>query len=186
MIADTGFRTVVVSLQGDHVAPIRNMLLLLQAGVLLLLVIGAANLINLLLIRSNGRIKELAVRLAMGASWQHIVGEVLVETTLIVVLGGLLGISLGASGIHLIASVAADKLPLGARIVFDARLAVEALFASLILGLIVALPVAWFHLADRCSFGQQWFCSYGCFLRFWWFGCFGRHTSGLCLLVAGF
>src|SRR6267154_4026028 len=66
MIADAGFRSLVVPLHADHVATIRPTLLLLEAGVLVLLLIGTVNLVNLLLIRTSGRIKELAVRQALG------------------------------------------------------------------------------------------------------------------------
>ena len=49
MMADAGFRSVIVPLHADHVAAIRPTLLLLQAGALALLLIGAVNLVNLLL-----------------------------------------------------------------------------------------------------------------------------------------
>ena len=71
---------MVVSLHGDQVAAVRPILLLLQAGVLALLLIGAVNLVNLLLIRASGRLKELAVRQALGASRRRMMMEILVET----------------------------------------------------------------------------------------------------------
>jgi hypothetical protein len=80
MIADAGFRSLVVPLRADHVAAVRPTLLLLEAGVLVLLLIGAVNLVNLLLIRASGRVKELAVRQALGAGWRYVVSEVVVET----------------------------------------------------------------------------------------------------------
>ncbi len=83
MIADAGFRSLVVPLRADHVATVRPTLLLLEAGVLVLLLIGAVNLVNLLLIRASGRVKELAVRQALGAGWRYLVSEVVVETTLL-------------------------------------------------------------------------------------------------------
>jgi predicted permease len=83
MIADAGFRSLVVSLHADHVAAIRPTLLLLQAGAIALLLIGAVNLVNLLLVRASGRVKELAVRQALGASRGYVVSEVVVETTLL-------------------------------------------------------------------------------------------------------
>ena len=101
MIADAGFRSIVVPLHADHVEAIRPTLLLLQAGVLALLLIGAVNLVNLLLIRASGRVKELAVRQALGASRRHVVSEVIVETMLLAVFGGLLGLAVGAWGIRL-------------------------------------------------------------------------------------
>ena len=130
MIADAGFRSLVVPLHADHVAAIRPTLLLLEAGVLVLLLIGAVNLVNLLLVRASGRVKELAVRQALGASRGYVVSEVVVETTLLTLVGGLLGLAVGAGGIHLLRVLGADRLPLGGRIAFDARLALVALVGS--------------------------------------------------------
>ena len=146
MIADAGFRSLIVPLHADHVAAIRPTLLLLEAGVLVLLLIGAVNLVNLLLIRANGRVKELAVRLALGASHGYIVSETLVETTLLTLAGGILGLAVSASGIHLLRVLGADRLPLGSRIAFDARLALAGLVSAIFLGIVLAAPIAWFNL----------------------------------------
>jgi predicted permease len=146
MIADAGFRMVVDSMHGDHVKAIRPTLLFLQAGVLVLLLIGTVNLVNLLLIRASGRVKQMAIRLAMGAGKRHIVGEVLVETVLITLLGGLFGLVVGAAGINLLHVLGADKLPLGTLVVFDARIAIAALVGSLAIGIVVALPIAWYNV----------------------------------------
>ena len=146
MMADAGFRSIVVQLHADHVASIRPTLLLLQAGVLALLLIGAVNLVNLLLIRASGRVKELAVRQALGASRRHVVSEVVVETTLLTLVGGLLGLAVGAAGIRLMGLLGADRLPLGGRIAFDARLALAALVAAIVMGIVLAVPIAWFNL----------------------------------------
>jgi predicted permease len=120
MIADAGFRSLVVPLRADHVAAVRPMLLLLEAGALVLLLIGGVNLVNLLLIRASARGKELAVRQALGAGWKYLVSEVVVETTLLTFAGGMLGLAVGAGGIQLLRALGADRLPLGNRIVFDA------------------------------------------------------------------
>jgi predicted permease len=146
MIADAGFRSLVVPLRADHVAAVRPTLLLLEAGVLVLLLIGAVNLVNLLLIRASGRVKELAVRQALGAGWRYLVSEVVVETTLLTFAGGLLGLAVGAGGVQLLRGLGADRLPLGSRIVFDARLALVALVAAILMGIAFAVPIAWFHL----------------------------------------
>jgi predicted permease len=146
MIADAGFRSLVVPLRADHVAAVRPTLLLLEASVLVLLLIGAVNLVNLLLIRASGRVKELAVRQALGAGWRFLVSEVVVETTLLTFVGGLLGLAVGAGGIRLLRGLGANRLPLGSRIVFDARLAMVGLVVSLVMGIVFAVPVAWFHL----------------------------------------
>jgi predicted permease len=146
MMADAGFRSLVVPLHADHVAAIRPTLLLLQAGVLTLLLIGVVNLGNLLLIRAGSRAKELAVRRALGASRRHVISEVLVETTLLTLAGGLLGLAAAAGGIRLLSAFAADRLPLGSHIAFDARLAFVALVAAMVLGVLLAAPIAWFNL----------------------------------------
>lgn len=146
MIADAGFRSLVVPLRADYVASVRPTLLLLEAAVLVLLLIGAVNLVNLLLVRASGRVKELAVRQALGASWRYLLSEVVVETTLLTLAGGLLGLAVGAGGIDLLRGLGADRLPLGSRIVFDARVALVGLVAAIVMGIVFAMPVAWFHL----------------------------------------
>jgi len=146
MIADAGFRSLVVPLRADHVAAVRPTLLLLEAGALVLLLIGAVNLVNLLLIRASGRAKELAVRQALGAGWKYLVSEVVVETTLLTFAGGFFGLVVGAGGIQLLRALGADRLPLGSRIDFDVRLALVALVAAIVMGIVFAVPVAWFNL----------------------------------------
>ena len=155
MMADAGFRTVVTSLHADHVKAVRPILLLMQIGVLLLLLIGAVNLVNLLLIRASGRIRELAVRQAVGASRRHVFSEVMAETTLLTTMGGLLGLAAGAAGIDLLEVLGAQKLPLGAQIAFDARLALVEFTGAVVLGFIVGLPVALFNLRSRLAPGLQ-------------------------------
>jgi hypothetical protein len=125
-IADAGFRSIVVPLHAAEVAEVRPTLLILQAGVFLLLLVGAVNVTNLLLIRASGRMKELAVRQAIGASRRHVVAEVLIETTLLTSIGSLLGLAVGAGGVRLLTLLGANRLPLGAHIALDWRAAAVA------------------------------------------------------------
>jgi predicted permease len=159
MEADAGFRSLVVPLHADQVAAIRPVLLLLQGGVLLLLLIGVVNLVNLLLVRANARVKEIAVRQALGASRRNIVTDIAVETTLLCLAGGLLGLGVAAGGIHLVATVAANRLPLRMYIGADAQLAVAALAAAVVLGIAIAAPIACFslrlHLASALQSGGR-------------------------------
>jgi predicted permease len=152
MMADAGFRSLVVSLHADHVAAIRPTLLLTQAGAFLLLLIGAVNLVNLLLIRASGRVKEWAVRQAIGAGRGRMVREVIVETTFLTLVGGLLGLAVGAGGIRLLALLGTARLPLGAHIAFDARLAFVALVGALVLGCAIGLPIAGYNLRGPSGF----------------------------------
>ena len=147
-MAEAGFRSPVVSLHADHVRSIRPTLLLLQAGVFFLLLIGAVNLVNLLLIRASGRAKEMAIRQSMGASRRQIVAQVMVETVALTATGGLLGLIAGAWGTRLLEILGASRLPLGTRIEFDGSLAAIGLIGSLVLGVVIALPIAWFNLSS--------------------------------------
>src|SRR4051794_7038200 len=151
MMAEAGFRSPVVSLHADHVRSIRPMLLLIQSGVFFLLLIGAVNLVNLLLIRASGRAKEMAIRQSMGASRWHVVGQVMVETVLLTLGGGLIGLAVGAWGIRLLQVLGADRLPLGATVAFDARLALVGLGGAVVLGVVIAVPIAWFNLSNHLA-----------------------------------
>ncbi|MEO8505806.1 MAG: ABC transporter permease [Acidobacteriota bacterium] len=145
-MADAGFRSIVTPLRAEHVAAIRPILLSTQAGALLLLLIGAVNLVNLLLIRASGRVKEIAVRQALGAGRWHVVRSSLVQTLLLTTVGGALGLALGAAGIRLLSVLGVQQLPLGAHVVLDTRLVVVAALGSLGLGLALAVPIAWYAL----------------------------------------
>lgn len=146
MIAEAGFRSLVVPLRADYVAAVRPTLLLLEVGVLLLLLIGAVNVANLLLVRASSRVKELAVRQALGAGWKYLLSEMVVETTLLTFAGGLLGLAVGAAGIQLVRGLGADRLPLGSHIIFGARVGLGGLGAAIVIGILLAVPVAWLHL----------------------------------------
>ena len=149
MMDEAGFRSPVLPLHDDHVHSIRPSLLLMQASALFLLVIGAVNLVNLLLIRASSHMKDMAIRRSMGASRRHVVSHVMVETLLLTVLGGLLGLVVGASGIRLLEVLGADRLPLGARIAFDGRLAATGLAGAVVLGVVIGAPIAWFNLRSH-------------------------------------
>lgn len=141
LVRSAGYRTHVRSLHADTVRDVRPMLLLLQVGVFALLLIGGVNLVNLLLIRAHGRAKEVAVRQALGAGRWHLARETLLETVLLALGGGLLGLGLGALGIRLMDALGTDRLPLGARVVLDGRVALVSLAMSIAVGLALAVPV---------------------------------------------
>jgi predicted permease len=146
MVAEAGFRTIVTPLHADHVKTVRPILLLTQAGVFFLLLIGGVNLVNLLLIRASSRTRELAIRQSLGASRWHVVRQVTTETVLLSCIGGLFGLAVGAAGVRVLSVLGAQQLPLGAHIAFDLPLALLALAAAVIFGMIIAGPVAWFNL----------------------------------------
>jgi predicted permease len=155
MMAEAGFRSLVVGLHADHVRSIRPTLLLMQGGVFFLLLIGAVNLVNLLLIRASGRAKEMAIRQSMGASRWQVIKQVTIETVLLTSMGGVLGLIIGAWGIRLLEVLGADRLPLGAHIAFDNSLGSIGLLSAIILGLVIAAPIAWFNLRSHFANALQ-------------------------------
>jgi len=154
-MAEAGFRSPVFSLHADHVRSIRPTLWLMQGGVFFLLLIGAVNLVNLLLIRASGRAKEMAIRQSMGASRGHVVRQVMTETVLLTLVGGLFGLVVGAWGIRLLEILGADRLPLGAHIAFDGWLASLGLAGAVVLGVVIAVPIAWFNLSTHLAHALQ-------------------------------
>ena len=155
MMAEAGFRSPVVPLHAHHVRTVRPILWLMQAGVFCLLLIGAVNLINLLLIRASSRAKEIAIRQSMGASRWHIIRQVVIESVVLTAIGGVLGILVGAWGTQLLEALGADSLPLGARIAFDGWLAAVGLLGAVILGLVIAVPIASFNLGSHLAHALQ-------------------------------
>jgi predicted permease len=154
-MAEAGFRSLVVPLHADHVRSVRPTLLLMQAGVFFLLLIGAVNLMNLFLIRASDRAKEMAIRQSMGASRGHVIRQVVTETVLLTATGGLLGVLVGAWGTHLLQVLGANRLPLGAQIAFDGWLASIGLVGSVVLGVVIAMPIAWFNLRSHLANALQ-------------------------------
>ncbi len=155
MMAEAGFRSLVRPLHAEHVRSIRPTLWLMQAGVFFLLLIGAVNLVNLLLIRASGRAKEMAIRRSMGASRWHVVKQVTIETVLLTSIGGVLGLIIGAWGIRLLEVLGADRLPLGAHIAFDEWLALIDVAGAVVLGIGIAVPIAWFNLSTHLAHALQ-------------------------------
>ena len=155
IIKGAGYHTIVKSLHEDHVREVKPTLIILQCSTLFLLLIGSVNLTNLLLIRASGRTKELAVRQALGAGRWHIAAEVIVETTLLALAGGLLGLLLGSFGIQMLGSLGIERLPLGSSITFDSRVAVFSLVAIVIVGFALAVPIIWFNLNAKLATSLQ-------------------------------
>jgi putative ABC transport system permease protein len=133
----------VVELQNGLVADVRARLLLLLGAVGLILLIACVNVANLALSRAATREKEIAVRTAMGAERSRVVRQLLTESVLVALLGGLLGIALATQGLRLLKSALPADTPrigdahidLGV-LVFTGGLAI---FTGLLCGLAPAL-----------------------------------------------
>ena len=128
---------------------------LLQAGVLFLLLIGAVNLVNLLLIRASGRAKEMAIRQSIGASRRHVVRQVDDGNGPLTVTGGVLGWSSARGEFGCSKILGAGRLPLGAQIAFDGWLATIGIAGAILLGVVIAVPIAWFNLSGHLANALQ-------------------------------
>ena len=152
---ENNFHTRVVSLHEDHVRAVKPVLVLLQAGVLCLLLIGVVNLACLLLIRASGQMKAIAVRMALGATRARISAQILIETSLISLAGGSIGIVAAVVGIRLLELFGVDALPMSSSITFNGRSALAALLVSCGVGVLIATPIIWLHLRDRTNVRLQ-------------------------------
>ncbi len=131
ILEDAGFNTQVHYAKEDMLREIRPSLLLLWAGVAFVLLIGCVNVANLMLARSNVRMRELATRLALGADRSRLGRQLLTEAILLGVIGGGLGLLVGYAGIQVLGSMGVNDLPRGADIALDGT----ALLFTLMLGL---------------------------------------------------
>src|SRR5207244_4327318 len=94
---------------------------------------------NLLLVRAEGRQQELAVRAALGAGWGRIARELLVESVMLGILGGALGLGLAYGGLRLLVGIGPANLPRLAEISIDPLVLAFAVAVSLLSGLLFGL-----------------------------------------------
>ncbi len=93
------------------VGTVRSRLMLLQFSVLLVLLIACVDVANLLLARTAGRRRELAMRIAVGAPRARVFSQLLSESLLLAIAGGLLGLPLAYGAMHLLVTAAPVDLP---------------------------------------------------------------------------
>jgi len=143
ILINAGFHTVVAPLQQDLVREVRSTLLMLWAGVLFVLAIGAVNITNLVLIRSSSRMRELATRHALGASLPRLIRHLLTETALLTIVGGMLGLAIGYLSLKALGGIGLDALPRANEIRIDPQVIAFTFALVLAIAVLVGLaPVA--------------------------------------------
>jgi predicted permease len=141
-----GWIARVTPLFESVVGKVRPLLFALLGAVGFLLLIVCANVANLLLARATSRSKEMAVRVAVGASRARILRQVLVESMVLSLLGALLGVLIAKGGVTALLALAPQTLPRAAKIAVDGSalgVAVAlAVLTGIAFGLVPALQVS--------------------------------------------
>jgi predicted permease len=129
-------------LKQDVVGNVGNVLWVLMGSLALVLLIACANVANLLLVRVEGRRQELAIRAALGAGWGRIAADLLFESLLLGVAGGLLGLALASAALHALVAAAPIGLPRLHEIGIDPAVLLFTLGVALLTSLLIgAIPV---------------------------------------------
>ena len=136
---DKGWGAVVIPLREQIVSDVRPALLVLLGAVAFVLLIACANVANLVLAKTFGRRKEIAIRVALGATGSRVVQQILAETVLLSLAGGALGLLLAHSGIALILKFLSDNLPKSTEVTLDASVLAFTIFISILTGVIAGL-----------------------------------------------
>jgi putative ABC transport system permease protein len=152
-------KTVLTPLAHDWFGPARPALLVLLGAVLLVLLLACANVSALLLARAAARQREIAVRLALGASRARLVRQLLAEAALIAVAGGLAGTVMAVWGLHGLLSLVPAEIPRLEDAAIDPRVLTFALVltavSALASGLVPALLASRSTLTDVLAEGSR-------------------------------
>ncbi len=139
ILEEAGMASVLTPLRDTIVGDVRDVLWVLLGTVGIVLLIACANVANLFVVRAEGREREVAVRSAIGASQRQIAGQYLVETVLLGLLGGIVGLGLARLGLRLLVTIAPAELPRLDVVSIDPGVLAFTLCASILSGIAFGL-----------------------------------------------
>jgi predicted permease len=148
-ISSLHFRPVVHSLQEDTVEDSRGLVRILFLATAVVLLIACANLAGLLLVRAIRRRREIAVRLALGAGARTLLRQAMLESLVISITGGVLGLGLAELAIRIGVSRLPENLPRVDEIGIDWRVVVFAFFLAVLTGALCGLAPAFASLRTK-------------------------------------
>jgi predicted permease len=140
---DRTFGMHVIGLQDQVVGDVRRALLVLLGSVTFVLLIACANVANLLLTRATRREKELAVRTALGAGWQRLARQLLTESLLLSLLGGIAGLLVARASLGVVRTMNPGNIPRLEDIVINWPVVAFTFGVSLITGILFGLAPVW-------------------------------------------
>src|SRR5262245_37748377 len=146
--SNEGFLATVIGAHEALVGSVRGPLLTLFAAVAVILLIACVNVANLLLARSTGRTREMAIRTALGAGRGRLVRLALTESLLLALLGGAIALLITWWGARLLPQVLPTDVPRLGDASIDLRVLAFAAIATVGTGLLFGSLPAW-HLARR-------------------------------------
>jgi putative ABC transport system permease protein len=138
-------------LKDGVVGGVANVLWLLMATIGIVMLIACANVANLVLVRSEGRQQEFAVRMALGAGRGRLIGEWLLESVLLGLLGGVLGTAIAYGAVRLLKASGPATLPRLEEVTIDTRVLIFALLVSILSGILFGLIPAFKYARRRLS-----------------------------------
>ena len=140
---DRTFGMTVTGLLDQVVGDVRRAMLVLLGSVALVLLSACANVANLLLTRAAGREKEVAIRTALGAGWGRLARQLLTESLLLAVLGGLAGLAIAEASLYVMRVINPGNIPRLEEISINGSVLLFTFGVSAVAGLLFGLAPAW-------------------------------------------